>query len=247
MADIAGAVGNPGAMLSNFSVALPRGTATIIGIAMLIVVVLGIVGFLFWKAKTYKHRAIILENRNGQLVEFRIAYRYKTIRLADCVKFWGSRKYVEKPSQDYIKRVNGRDVIYYHKGNDNYVYPVKLDEIDENTKTIKQRVAKSDADFWSTLRLRNEIDRWSKKTFLEQYGGIMMAVIFSMIFIIGNWIIWNGMKDAVAPLGETGNNIAESNRLLAGILNDTYHLNGSATGIKPATGGIISIPGVGGK
>jgi hypothetical protein len=242
---------NPADAITNMNFALPSGSATIIAIAMLGVTILGIAGFLFWKAKTYKHRAIILEDRNGQLVEFKVQYRYKIVRLAEVVKFWGSKKYVEKPSQDYIRRINGRDVIYYAKGNDNYVYPVKYDSIDENTKTIKQRISKSDADFWATLRIRNEIDRWSKKTFFEQYGGIMMAVIFAVIFIIGNWIIWNGIRDAVGPIGDTGAAVREAaialnntNAILAkelGIALDNPQT--TPTGQTQNPGGIITIPG----
>ncbi len=212
----------------SFDLSMSNTTSTIIMYAIIFAPIAALIGYWWWKKKTYKHTAVIMENRNGQLVELKVAFRYKVINNTDCVKMWGVKKFLDKPGQDFIKRINGRDVIYYQKGNDNYIYPTKIELADDNSPGVKQRVAKTDADFWASYRTRLEIARWANKSMWEQYAVPIAMVIMAMIFIIGNWIIWNGIQGAVAPIGNAAGELSKTNLILADMLNDSRFINKTA-------------------
>lgn len=204
---------------------LPSGSGTIIMWSVFILAIVGVLGWMLWRQWIYRNLVYIKEVRNGTPYNRTDKYKYTVVNNTDCIKLLKSKAVLERPPQDYIRRLGNRDVIEYVRAEDSHYYPRKL--VDVNEETIGYKVSNRDADYWASMRTRMAITKWSSKSILEMYSAPLSVFLVAIIFIIGMWVFWNGMSDVIAPIGKMSTQLAKASNNLAAVLNQTQ------------TGGII--------
>lgn len=203
---------------------LPPGVGGAVILALAIIVLAAPLAWFLWWQITYKNRVLIEEVRDGKTYSRQDKYRYKKENDTECIKLWKTKALLPKPEMDYIRRVGNKDVIELYRKENGQYYPRKIIRQGENYINV---IANRDAEFWASMRTQKALVKWDRKSWIEMYAAPMSVFMVAFVFILGMWVFWSGMQDALGPMNQASGSL----RIAAASLEHAINASCSTGGI----------------
>ena len=186
---------------------------TIIAIAVLFILAIGILLYIWWMRKIYFVKIRDFENIAGQGYQLTFKDRARLIKVGDGgeeILYLRKRKTYRTA---YGKKM-GKNEYWFSKGQDGYWYNCVLGDLDAKMGMLDIEPIDRDMRYMHVAIRKNIQDRYRKKQ-MEKVTAIVVGgvIITVLIMLVGNWIILSKMGDLIQetsvmisnakPIGDT--------------------------------------------
>lgn len=202
---------------------------SVIGLILVVSVAL----LLFYK--TYNRKIVVFENIAGKGYQKSQTTRARIIKLGvggeELLKTLAGGTYLSA-----YGRKMGRNLYWYAKGTDGYLYNVTLGDLDTKLNMLDIEPVDRDVKMFRVALDRLSNMTYGKTSFLEKYGVHMMLFLFLIVLMLGMWFIVGKVGEATSALANT----AQTNEEVVASLNSILTANsniqsGGGSGLIPAT------------
>ena len=191
-----------GIELPSFSSGIFGGTLTIIFATVLILISAGIIFWLVLQWRTYKYKIICFENIGGQGYQPTIKDRARVIKIGNGGEeiLWLRKGKVYRTA--YGKKM-GKNTFWFAIGQDGYWYNVLLGDLDAKMGMLDIEPVDRDMRYMHVAIRKNITERYKKIGMMEKYGPILTMGLFSLIMIIGLWLLIDQIGELINAASST--------------------------------------------
>lgn len=199
---------------------------------LIVIIALGVVAFMFWNNSKYRYNVEIYENMNKGGYTRSGRDKAKLVKLGDggeMILFLKKRKVFRTA---YGKKMDA-NTFWFAIGQDGYWYNVTLGDLDAKQGMLDIEPIDRDMRYMHVAIRKNIQDRYRKGTFMDKWGGWVLAGVFMIIMFLGIWFLLSKMGDTTNAMAVAQSNSAELLRANTEILDKLANLM-SNSGVKSA-------------
>jgi hypothetical protein len=177
------------------------GQSVLTGLFFFIVIIaLGVMGWLWLENKKYKYRIDVFENLGGTRYVKTLTDRAKVISVGAGGEelLWLRKK---KAYRTAYARKMGKNLIWFAIGQDGYWYNVTLGDLDAKQGELDIEPIDRDMRYMHVAIRKNIENRYKKVKFMEKYGTIIMNSLFLIIMLFGLYFLITKLGDASSAAG----------------------------------------------
>jgi len=192
------------------------------------ILILGVALLLFFK--TYNKKCVFFENVSGLGYQPTLKKRARLLKVGQggeeilgCIGGTNLSAYGRKM---------GKNTYWFAKGQDGYWYNSLLGDLDSKMAMLDIEPVDKDVRMFHVAKSRMNAQNYLKKSFMEQYGSIMLMFLFLVVLVLGMWFIIGKIGESTQALVST----AESNKAVIETTQKILQLNANMGGLSNGTG-----------
>ena len=205
---------------------------SILAAGVFVLIILGVLIWMWIQWKTYYIKIRDFENISGQGYQLVGRNTARLVKIGD----GGEELLLLRRGKSYrtaYGKKMGKNEYWFCKGQDGYWYNVTLGDLDAKMGMLDIEPIDRDMRYMHVAIRKNIQERYKKESLMEKYGPIVISFIFLIIMVVAVWLLMSKAGDmlheseqviqAVKPIADT----------LTGALSKIDAIC-SASGIKPA-------------
>jgi hypothetical protein len=210
------------------------GTLTIILIVLVLLIIGGILFYIWFSRRAFKYTINLFENIAGQGYQLVGKDRARLIKIGDGgEEILYLRKY--KVYRTAYGRKMGKNTYWYAVGQDGYWYNVILGDLDAKMGMLDIEPIDRDMRYAHVAIRKNIKERYNKQSFMQKYGAQVFGILMLVVFIVGMWFIVDQIGNITGQLGQTLEANRETVEVVQKILAHADTMQSGGSGIAPAS------------
>jgi hypothetical protein len=189
---------------------------------------LGVIAYFMYLNGKYKFKIHIFENLGGTGYMFTGTDKARLIRLGDGGEMVLKLKKRKVLRTAYGKKM-GNNLYWFAVGQDGYWYNVVLGDLDAKKGMLDIEPVDKDMRAFHVAIRRNIQDRYRKQTFMDKFGGWIIAFVFMLATVLAFWFLISKMGDTAGALTtaqQTSIEVMKANKDIIGALNNLLSNSG---------------------